>query len=70
MRFIVSDNDMKGRYEQTMLMLTTLKHFGYSGYDHVLMHGKHCEYCSKLDENGVTVLGQMVYDFVVSVEEK
>ena len=28
MRFIVSDNDMKGRYEQTMLMLATLSHFG------------------------------------------
>ena len=70
MRFIVSDNDMKGRYDQTMLMLTTLKHFGYSGYDHVLMHGKHCEYCSKLDENGVSVLGRMIYDFICRVENK
>ena len=43
MRFIVSDNDMKGRYEQTMLMLATLAHFEYTDYDHILMHGKHCE---------------------------
>ena len=28
MRFVVSDNDMKNRYEQTMLMLSTLSHFG------------------------------------------
>jgi hypothetical protein len=70
MRFIVSDRDMKGRYEQTMLMLATLKHCEYTNYDHVLMHGTHCEYCNKLDENGVTVLGQMVYDFVEKVEKK
>ncbi len=36
---IVSNNDMKGRYEQTMLMLTPLSHFGYTGYDHRVMHG-------------------------------
>ena len=29
MAFIVSDNDMKNRYEQTMLVLGTLRHFGY-----------------------------------------
>ena len=27
MRFVVSDNDMNNRYEQTMLMLSTLSHF-------------------------------------------
>lgn len=64
MRFIVSDNDMKGRYEQTMLVLTTLSHFGYENFDHKIMHGTHCEYCMKLDENGESVLGQMIYDFL------
>ena len=64
MRFVVSDNDMKGRYEQTMLMLSTLSHFGYQNFDHIVMHGKHCEYCTKLDENGESMLGKMIYDFV------
>ena len=64
MRFIVSDNDMKNRYEQTMMMLTTLSHFGYEDFDYVLMHGKHCEYCKKTDENGNGILGKMVFEFI------
>ena len=64
MRFVVSNNDMTNRYEQTMLMLSTLSHFGYTNYDHILMHGKHCEYCSKIDENGESVFGQKIYDFI------
>lgn len=67
MRFIVSDQDMQNRLEQTMLMLGTMTHFGYTGFDHVVMHGKHCEYCGKLDENGVTVFGPMICDFIRSV---
>ncbi len=67
MRFIVSDNDMKGRYEQTMLVLVTLKHFGYTGYDHKVMNGKHCAYCNISDENGDIVLGKMIYEFIDKV---
>ena len=69
MRFIVSDNDMKSRYEQTMLMLSTLDRFGYKGFDHVVMHGTHCHYCEKCDENGDGVLGKMVFDFIKSLEK-
>ena len=49
MLFIVSDDDMKNRYEQTMLTLSTLKHFGYDEKKIRLqvMHGKHCQYISK-----------------------
>ena len=64
MRFIVSDNDMKNRYEQTMLMMSTLKHFEFEKYDHVVMHGKHCAYCKAVDENGESVLGKMILDFI------
>ena len=64
MRFIVSDNDMKNRYEQTMLVLSTLSHFEYENYDHVVMNSKHCAYVGKLDDNGVSVFGEMVYDFI------
>ena len=68
MRFVVSDNDMKNRYEQTMLMLSTLSHFGYQNFDHIVMHGKHCEYCGKIDNGGESVFGQMIYDFVKQFE--
>ncbi len=64
MRFIVSDNDMKNRYEQTMLVLSTLSHFGYTGFDHIVMNGKHCHYCHTEDENGNPTLGTMIYDFI------
>lgn len=66
MRFIVSDNDMKGRYEQTMLMLATLERFGHRNFDHRVMNGKHCEYIKKLDENGESVFGAMIYDFIAN----
>ncbi len=64
MRFIVSDNDIACRYEQTMLVLSALSSFGYAGYDHVVMHGAHVEYCNKLDECGKSVYGRMIYDFI------
>jgi dipeptidyl aminopeptidase/acylaminoacyl peptidase len=56
MAFIVSDNDMKNRYEQTMLVLGTLRHFGYD-MDKVMlheMHGTHTHYVRKDYDNGVT----------------
>ena len=68
MRFIVSDNDMKNRYEQTMLMLSTLSHFGYTDYDHVVMHGTHCHYICKRDEHGESVFGEMISDFINNAE--
>lgn len=67
MRFIVSDNDMRNRYEQTVLMLSTLKHFGYKNCDMVVMNGTHCHYVNLKDEAGVSVFGQMFYDFYSKV---
>ncbi len=68
MRFIVSDNDMVGRYEQTMLMLKTLEHFGYSGIDFKLMHGTHCEYVNNKEPDGSTSLSHMIEDFVDTIK--
>ena len=66
MHFVVSDNDMKCRYEQTMLVLATLRHFEYDeekiGF--TLFHGKHCEQNKTVDENGDNVLGKMMVEFV------
>ena len=64
MRFIVSDNDMLNRYEQTMLMLATLSEFGYKNFDHVVMHGTHCAYCGRMNEKGESLFGKMIYDFI------
>ena len=66
MKFVVSDNDMKCRYEQTMLMLATLKHFEYDSQkiEFTLVHGKHCEQDKSTDENGDHVLGKMIFEFI------
>ena len=66
MIFIVADNDMKNRYEQTMLMLSALKTFEYdeSLIKFKLMHGKHCEHCKAKDENGDSVFGKVIYNFI------
>jgi len=68
MRFIVADNDMKGRYEQTMLMLTTLDHFGYdqNKISHVVMHGTHCSYDGQIDSDGTPVFGKLIHDFITA----
>jgi acetyl esterase/lipase len=65
MLFIVSDNDMVGRYEQTMLMVKTLEHFGHKDNVHLkVMNGEHCWYIYKTDENGEGILGNLINEFV------
>ena len=65
MLFIVSDNDMVGRYEQTKLMVKTLCHFGHGDVVSLrVMNGKHCEYVYKKNENGDGVLGVEILAFV------
>ena len=65
MLFIVSDNDMVGRYEQTMLMVKTLCHFGHGDSVSLrVMNGKHCEYVYKKNENGDGVLGVEILAFL------
>lgn len=63
MLFIVSDNDMPGRYEQTLLAIATLRTFGISGDDKVrlkVMHGNHCAYVKELYENGKSLLADLI----------
>ena len=60
MLFIVSDNDMENRYEQTMLTLSTLKHFQYdqSRIQLQVMHGTHCHYVSQ------DIFGEIIAGFI------
>jgi len=65
MLIIVSDNDMKNRYEQTMLLVSTLAHFGYTENVQLkIMNGNHCAYVRATDKDGKSVFGQMVSRFI------
>jgi len=66
MHFIVCDNDIASRYEQTMLVLSTLRHFKYdmSTVSHQVLAGKHCWYITAKDEAGDSVLGKLVLEFI------
>ena len=69
MLFVVSDNDMFGRYEQTRLMISVLKHFGHSERIYLdVQHGKHCEYVYKEDDNGEGILGNIVLSFINRID--
>ena len=69
MRFTVSDNDMFARYEQTMLVLKTLEHFGYKNYDHKVVSGTHCEFFKKLFEDGTSEVSHLLLDFLETAEK-
>lgn len=65
MLIIVSDNDMQNRYEQTMLLISTLKHFGNSeNLQLKIMNGTHCAYVGAADQNGESVFGKIVTEFI------
>ena len=65
MLILVSDNDMQNRYEQTLLLVSTLNHFGYA--DRVtltVMNGTHCSYVKAFDAEGNSIFGKLVYSFI------
>jgi hypothetical protein len=66
MLFIVSDNDMQNRPEQTSLMISTLKHFGHTDdkVSLIVRHGKHCHYVRSEEANGENSLAVMIADFI------
>lgn len=71
MEFIVSDKDMQNRYEQTMLMVSTLKHFGKDMSKITLSvqkNSKHCEYVNKVDDDGNFVFASMIESFIKRLE--
>lgn len=65
MLVIVSDNDMQNRYEQTMLLMSTLKHFGHTeNVSLKVMQGKHCAYVRAVDESGDSIFGKMILELI------
>ncbi|MBQ4075064.1 MAG: alpha/beta hydrolase [Clostridia bacterium] len=68
MLFLVSDQDMKNRYEQTMLVLSTLKHFGHEKNIHLkVLHGGHCHYVGRAPDGNGLSLGEMAAAFIESI---
>lgn len=69
MLFIVSDDDMACRYEQTMLMVKTLNHFGHKENVFLkIMHGTHCEYVNKTDDEGKSIFAGEILSFIERVD--
>lgn len=65
--FIASDNDMKNRYEQTLLTLSTLKHFGYDENKirfTLMKDSTHTSYVGSVDENGNSIFGRLCEKFI------
>ena len=70
MLFIASyDYDMPARYEQTLLTVKTLEHFGYdtSKVYTKYLSGKHCEQDGRKNKDGVVELGALIEEFVRKV---
>jgi len=69
MLIIVSDHDMRNRFEQTTLLMSTLSHFGHEAPEVQLkvMNGKHCAYVGQKDESGRSVFGQIIGEFIESL---
>lgn len=66
MLFVVSDNDIENRYEQTMLTINTLKHFGYDmrKVELKVTQGGHCVSLSRNDNEGDNLFAKIVYGFI------
>lgn len=67
MLILVADNDMTNRYEQTMLLVQTLKHFGCPKEKIELVciqNSRHCEYHNWLLPGGRNHFGSLVQAFI------
>lgn len=67
MQIFVAENDMRNRFEQTQLMIATLKHLGCPDdkIDYRYMPGyKHTEYIKSFDEEGKNVFAEEVAPFM------
>lgn len=69
MIFLIADQDMENRYEQTVLVRSTMEHFGYdlSKAELKLLHGRHCAHLTMDNERGENVFGMIVRDFIIKI---
>ena len=73
MEFVISDDDIKGRYEQTMLLLSALEAFGQD-MNRITVDfrkdSKHTQYLKTTDENGKYIYADMIYNFIRRTEKR
>ena len=70
MYFILADDDMKNRPEQTELMLSTMSHLGYDMSKvkkTVVANAKHSSYCCRVDDDGKSFFAKLIVEFIKSV---
>lgn len=70
MLFILADNDMQNRPEQTELLLSTMNHFGYDMTKVekiVISNSTHSSYCARLDDDGAPLFAKIITKFIKSV---
>lgn len=70
MLILVADRDMANRYEQTQLMIDTLKWNGHEDIEYYCLHSTHCRYNNRFDENCESILGKKIFNFIKRVEAK
>jgi len=65
---VVSTEDIHNRYEETMLLISALKKFGHTEPEvrYQVMESRHCKYVNQADENGVSLFGPLIYNFIRS----
>ena len=69
MLIIVSDYDRQNRFEQTMLVVSTLEHFGHTeNVELKVMKRTHCAYCREdaVDKDGNNQFGLLVANYINS----
>ena len=68
MLFVVSDDDIPNRYEQTMLLMAVLRNYGYDMSKINLIvkeNSTHCAYNLVMDENGNPSMTEPIYEFIM-----
>ena len=73
MQIFVSDNDIPGRYEQTLLLVHTLKHFGCKDDDVEFYYMKgysHCQYLVEMQPDGTNLFSDKAYEFIKKHTER
>ena len=71
MEIVVSEHDIENRYEQTMLLISTMKHFGHdmSKVNLTYMEGwHHCKYMYEPGDHGNWIFADMIYKFIEKME--
>ena len=69
MQFIISDNDIPGRLEETELIIDTLIKCGYrkNKLFYTKTEGTHVWYVNRADENGKNELAKLILPFILEV---